>query len=65
MRCSRMRERNEVLVAILNDPAAFDLVQNQGWHRVPVDTAPKRWPPDVPAFYQTKVFTVLPIDSEG
>lgn len=47
---------NEVLVAILNDPAAFGLVQNQGWYRVPVDTAPKRWPPDVLAFYQTQVF---------
>ena len=42
---------HEVLVAILNDPAAFALVQNQGWYRVPVDTAPKRWPPDVLAFY--------------
>ncbi|MGC9521799.1 MAG: endonuclease domain-containing protein [Anaerolineae bacterium] len=48
--------RGEALVAILNDPAALEILREQGWYRVPVSTAPKRWPPRLLAFYQTKVF---------
>lgn len=47
---------NRVLVAIMNSPTDFDILKRRGWYRIPVDTAPKRWPPDVLAFYQTKVF---------
>jgi very-short-patch-repair endonuclease len=46
----------EVLVAILNDPAALAILRQQGWYRIPVSTAPKRWPPRLIAFYQTRVF---------
>ncbi len=49
-------ERGKLLVAILNNPADFDIVQEQGWYRIPIASAPKRWPPQWLAFYQTKVF---------
>jgi hypothetical protein len=48
--------RGEVLVAIMNKASDFGILQNHGWYRIPVDTAPKRWPPKWLAFYQTKVF---------
>lgn len=48
--------RGELLVAIMNTPSDFEILKSQGWYRVPVDTAPKRWPPQWIAFYQTKVF---------
>lgn len=48
--------RGELLVAIMNTPSDFEILKTQGWYRVPVDTAPKRWPPQWIAFYQTKVF---------
>ena len=38
-------ERGEVLVAIMNNKRDFAILQEQLWYRVPVDTAPKRWPP--------------------
>jgi very-short-patch-repair endonuclease len=49
-------QRGEVLVAIMNNKADFGILQEQGWYRIPVDTAPRRWPPRWLAFYQTKVF---------
>jgi len=49
-------ERGEVLVAIMNDPADFALAQERHWYRIPVDSTPKRWPPQWLAFYQTKIF---------
>jgi len=49
-------DRGELLVAIMNTPSDFEILKTQGWYRVPVDTAPKRWPPQWIAFYQTKVF---------
>jgi very-short-patch-repair endonuclease len=48
--------RGEVLVAIMNKQADFGILQDQGWYRIPVAKAPKRWPPEWMAFYQTKVF---------
>jgi very-short-patch-repair endonuclease len=48
--------RGELLVAIMNTPSDFEILKTQGWYRIPVDTAPKRWPPQWIAFYQTKVF---------
>ncbi len=48
--------RGEALVAIMNDLAAWRIVQQQGWYRVPVASAPRRWPPHWLAFYQTKIF---------
>lgn len=48
--------RGEVLVAIMNNKHDFGLLQDQLWYRIPVDTAPRRWPPKWLAFYQTKAF---------
>jgi len=48
--------RGEVLVAIMRDRRDFGRLQDELWYRVPVDTAPKRWPPQWLAFYQTKIF---------
>lgn len=48
--------RGEVLVALLNSTADLQIAQEQGWYRVPVKSAPKRWPPQWLAFYQPKVF---------
>lgn len=48
--------RGEVLVAILNNARDLNILQQQGWYRVPVDTAPKHWPPKWLAFYQTAAF---------
>jgi very-short-patch-repair endonuclease len=52
----RTTERGEALVAIMNDPRDFALLREQLWYRVPVASAPKRWPPALLALYQTKVF---------
>jgi very-short-patch-repair endonuclease len=51
------KERGEVLVAIMNDPADFAIAQERQWYRIPVNSAPKRWPPQWLAFYQTKIFS--------
>jgi very-short-patch-repair endonuclease len=50
-------KRGEVLVAIMNDPADFAIAQEHHWYRIPVKSAPKRWPPQWLAFYQTKDFS--------
>ena len=53
-------QRGEVLVAIMNDPGDFAIARDQHWYRIPVYSVKKflkeRWPPEVLAFYQTKVF---------
>lgn len=49
-------DKRQVLVAILNNQPDFAILQEQGWYRIPVASAPKRWPPGWLAFYQTKVF---------
>jgi very-short-patch-repair endonuclease len=49
-------EKGEVLVAILNNWRDYRILQDEGWYRIPVQSAPKRWPPRWLAFYQTKVF---------
>ncbi len=48
--------RGEVLVAILKSVSDFTILDEQGWYRIPVATAPKRWPPKWLAFYQLKAF---------
>jgi very-short-patch-repair endonuclease len=52
--------KGELLVAILNNKADFDLLCRESWYRIPVSSARKwlhhRWPPKWVAFYQTKVF---------
>lgn len=49
-------KRGQVLVAIMNSKADFSILREQGWYRIPVAKAPKRWPPQWLAFYQTKIF---------
>jgi very-short-patch-repair endonuclease len=44
------------LVAILKDKSDLTILQEQGWYRIPVTSAPKRWPPRWLAFYQPKNF---------
>lgn len=48
--------RGQALIAIVNNPQDWRIVQEQRWYRVPVETAPRRWPPQWLAFYQTKIF---------
>ncbi len=49
-------KRIQTLVAIMKDEADWRRVQEQLWYRVPVASAPRRWPPQWLAFYQTKIF---------
>lgn len=49
-------EPKELLVALLPKTFALDILKTEGWYHIPVETAPKRWPPKVMAFYQGKVF---------
>ncbi len=49
-------KRGEVLVAIMNNKRDFDILQRELWYRIPVKSAPRRWPPEWLAFYHTKVF---------
>jgi very-short-patch-repair endonuclease len=46
----------EVLVALLPKVEALVTLKTEGWYHIPVETAPKRWPPKQLAFYQGKVF---------
>ena len=54
------QNKGEVLVAILRDPADFQIAWERHWYRIPVTSVQKwlrkRWPPDWIAFYQPKVF---------
>ncbi|MCD6286917.1 MAG: hypothetical protein J7M39_13490 [Anaerolineae bacterium] len=50
------QDRGEALIAILNNPNDLAILQHQRWYRIPVRTAPKRWPPKLLAFYQTRIF---------
>ena len=49
-------QRGEVLVAIMNNERDFGILSDELWYRIPVDKAPRRWPPEWLSFYQTKVF---------
>ena len=50
----------EVLVAIMNSLSDFEILQEQRWYRIPVQSRPRAWPPDWLAFYHTQVFTNHP-----
>lgn len=52
----QVSKRGEVLVAVMNNLADWDIVREKRWYRIPVDSIPRRWPPQWIAFYQTKVF---------
>ena len=49
-------KRGEVLVAILKEKSDLAILQDQGWYRIPVRSAPRRWPPKWLAFYQPSAF---------
>lgn len=53
---SKKTPPKEVLVAILKEKSDLGILREQGWYRVPVETAPQRWPPKWLAFYQPSVF---------
>lgn len=48
--------RGEVLVCLLKEKSDFGILHEQGWYRIPVKHAPKRWPPKWLAFYQPKAY---------
>lgn len=50
------KKNKELLVALLPRKSALDILKSEGWYHVPVESAPKRWPPKSIAFYQGKVF---------
>jgi len=49
-------DNKELLVALLPKKTALTTLRKEGWYHIPVETAPKRFPPKVLAFYQGKVF---------
>ena len=49
-------QRGQVLVGIVTTQSDWRLIREQLWYRVPVDTAPRRWPPQYIAFYLPKLF---------
>lgn len=53
---TRINRPSDGLIAILNDRRDFEILQREGWYRIPVTSTPRRWPPRWLAFYQTKIF---------
>ena len=51
-------DEKEVLIALLKEKAHFNNVREENWYHIPVETAPKRWPPEYLGFYQPKAFGV-------
>ncbi len=56
MRSSYRSNNKDGLIAILKAKSDLAILQEQGWYRIPVASAPKRWPPRWLAFYQPKNF---------
>jgi len=48
--------RGEVLVALLKTKTDFTILQDEGWYRIPVKSAPKAWHPSWLVFYQPLAF---------
>lgn len=48
--------RGEALVAMIPNLRDWEIVKQDSWYRIPVQSAPRRWPPEIIAFYQPKVF---------
>ena len=52
-----MYSDDRVLVAIMNDPEVWQIVQTAGWYRIPAKKPPNEVPHiDWPAFYFTARF---------
>lgn len=56
MRQIRHEQNKNGLIAILKEVADLAILKNEGWYRIPVKSAPSRWPPKWLAFYQPKPF---------
>jgi very-short-patch-repair endonuclease len=56
MKTAHIESIKDGLVAILKDKSDLAILQEQGWYRIPVASAPKRWPPRWLAFYQPRNF---------
>ena len=58
------KNKEELLVGIVNLVSDYDIINNQFWYRIPVDSAEKmlkkRWPPDWIAFYYTVAIKTYP-----
>lgn len=50
------RNDSEVLVALLKEKSHFYNLRDENWYHIPVESTPKRWPPEYIAFYQPKAF---------
>ena len=48
---SLRHQRGELLVAVLKRKRDLAILQKEGWYRIPVSTAPSRWPPRWIAFF--------------
>jgi very-short-patch-repair endonuclease len=46
----------EPLIALQPKTKALDILISEGWYHIPMETAPKRWPPKMMAFYQGAAF---------
>jgi very-short-patch-repair endonuclease len=47
---------SEVLIALLKKKSHFFNLQEKSWYHIPLERAPKRWPPEYVAFYQSGAF---------
>lgn len=55
----RSPETYRVLVVLVNNRRDWDIVQAQGWYRIPVKRAPRQIGADLLAFYFSKVFAEM------
>lgn len=55
----RSPETYRVLVVLVNNQRDWDIVQAQGWYRIPVKRAPRQIGADLLAFYFSKVFAEM------
>jgi very-short-patch-repair endonuclease len=56
MKSAKHKHEKDGLVAILLEKSDLTILQEQGWYRIPVASAPRRWPPRWLAFYQPMRF---------
>jgi very-short-patch-repair endonuclease len=49
-------QRGEMLLAIFKYTYSLTILQDEGWYHIPVNHAPKTWPPKWLCFYQGKIF---------
>jgi very-short-patch-repair endonuclease len=53
---SHSKDHGECLIAIVNRKRDLAIALNDRWYRIPVESAPKPWPPRWLALYQTAIF---------